>query len=261
MLAIWQGEGGCGKQVGRTEISDWRLEIGEGVQSPISNNLLGKIMMNLFAYWQQLVRFGFRLLYNELAWTYDGVSWLVSLGAWRAWREAVLPFVQGGRVLEIGHGPGHLLLALAQRGHAAVGLDLSSFMGRQAGRRLQQAGGVVPLVQGRVQRLPFAAGSFETVVATFPTDYVLAWETLTAVHRTLTPNGIFVIVPEGHLTGSSWLHRAIGWLFWATGQQSAAVEPDWEVLRGVLTAVGFTVTIHTISLPGSVVTVVVAGKR
>lgn len=218
-------------------------------------------MTKLYTFWRRLVGFGFRLLYNELAWTYDGVSWLVSLGAWGAWRRAALPFVRAGRVLEVGHGPGHLLLELAYRGDGVVGLDLSPFMGRQARRRLQKQGVVVPLVQGRVQALPFALRSFASVVATFPTDFVLEMGVLTAVYHLLTPNGTFVIVPEGHLTGRSWLHQAIGWLFWATGQGSPTGEPDWEPLRERLTAVGFTVIIHTIVLPGSVVTVVVASNR
>lgn len=217
-------------------------------------------MTQLSDYWRRLVRFGFRLLYNELAWAYDGVSWLVSLGAWGAWRRAALPFVRGGRVLEIAHGPGHLLLALARAGYDTVGLDLSPFMGRQAQRRLQGQGVVVPLVQGRVQQLPFVAGSFASVVSTFPTDFLFEWAVLTAVYHSLAPNGTFVIVPEGHLTGSGWLPQAIGWLFWLTGQ-GAAAEPDWEPLRGRLTAVGFAVTIHAIALPGSVVTVVVGTKE
>ena len=75
--------------------------------------------------WQQLVRFGFRLLYNEMAWTYDMVSWSVSLGEWRLWQQAALPFVSGETVLEIGHGPGHMLLALQNMGVAVTGLDLS----------------------------------------------------------------------------------------------------------------------------------------
>ena len=28
-------------------------------------------------------------LYNEFAWTYDSVSWLVSLGHWWGWRKEV----------------------------------------------------------------------------------------------------------------------------------------------------------------------------
>ena len=78
----------------------------------------------LMKLWFTLVGFGFRLLYNEFAWTYDGVSWLVSLGDWRRWQVAALPFIVGRDVLEIGHGPGHMLLALQNAGFAVVGLDL-----------------------------------------------------------------------------------------------------------------------------------------
>ncbi|MCZ7544410.1 MAG: hypothetical protein M5R40_13175 [Anaerolineae bacterium] len=44
--------------------------------------------MTLERLWWALVRFGFRLLYNELAFTYDLVSRVVSLGQWRAWQRA-----------------------------------------------------------------------------------------------------------------------------------------------------------------------------
>jgi SAM-dependent methyltransferase len=88
--------------------------------------------------WIKLIRFGFRLLYNELAWTYDAVSWLVSLGHWRQWQRAALPFVMGQRVLEIGHGPGHMLAALRAQGVNVIGLDLSPFMGQMARQRFRR---------------------------------------------------------------------------------------------------------------------------
>ena len=40
--------------------------------------------------WWRFVRFGFRLLYNEFAWTYDFVAWVVSFGQWKAWGPMVL---------------------------------------------------------------------------------------------------------------------------------------------------------------------------
>jgi hypothetical protein len=40
--------------------------------------------------WWRLVRFGFRLLYNEFAFSYDLVSKVVSLGAWRCWQQSAL---------------------------------------------------------------------------------------------------------------------------------------------------------------------------
>ena len=55
-----------------------------------------------------LLRF-FHLLYHQLAWAYDAVSAAVSLGRWQDWGAAALPFVNGASVLELGHGPGHLL--------------------------------------------------------------------------------------------------------------------------------------------------------
>ena len=67
--------------------------------------------------WWALVRFGFRLLYNELAFTYDTVSWVVSLGAWRCWVDAALAHLDGqSPVLELAHGPGNLHIDLALAG-------------------------------------------------------------------------------------------------------------------------------------------------
>ncbi|MER3543218.1 MAG: hypothetical protein C4311_01115 [Chloroflexota bacterium] len=63
-----------------------------------------------------LLRSAFRLLYNELAWTYDWVSQAVSLGQWRSWQRASLARLRGPRVLEVAHGTGDLLLDLAEAG-------------------------------------------------------------------------------------------------------------------------------------------------
>lgn len=208
--------------------------------------------------WRALIRFGFRLLYHELAWTYDGVSWLVSLGAWREWQRAGLKFLSHGRILELGHGPGHMLAALERDGRTAVGLDLSPQMGRLARGRT-----AVPLARGRVQALPFAGGVFAGVLSTFPTEYIIDPETLTAVHRVLAGNGRFVIVPEGHLTGRGPLRTLIEWLFRITGQRQGPFADDadaWEPFRALFAAAGFAVAIHRVELPGSVVTVVVATK-
>ena len=45
----------------------------------------------LFAF----LRLFFKLLYHQLAWSYDGVAWVVSLGAWRKWVESTLAFLLG----------------------------------------------------------------------------------------------------------------------------------------------------------------------
>lgn len=217
--------------------------------------------------WFALVRFGFRLLYNEMAWTYDLVSWAVSLGQWRRWQQAALPFVAGRRVLELGHGPGHLLLALQNMGYDIIGLDASPQMGRQAQRRTQRT---VPLVQGMVQDLPFGTAVFDTVLATFPTDYIIDPAALAAVWRVLRADGRLVVVPEGHLNGQGYLYRFIDWLFHITGQRQGAFAVNegrywpgdalWEPVRQRFAAAGFTLTVERIQLPRSGVTVLVALK-
>ncbi|MCA9874663.1 MAG: methyltransferase domain-containing protein [Anaerolineales bacterium] len=218
--------------------------------------------MSLKSIWQALLRFGFRLLYNELAWTYDLVSWLVSLGEWRAWQQAALPFVAGRDVLEIGHGPGHMLLALQNARYDVVGLDLSPFMGRRAQRRTQRT---VPLVRGKVQDLPLATAVFDTVLATFPTEYIIDPAALTAVARVLRPDGRLVVVPEGRLRGRGLLQRLIEWLFAVTGQRDTAGEVDdeqetavWQQYLPRFQDAGFTVQFVRVERPRSRVTVLLA---
>ena len=61
--------------------------------------------------WRSLLRFGFRLLYHELAWTYDLVSRVVSLGQWRTWQRTALEHLaarRGDPILELAHGTGDL---------------------------------------------------------------------------------------------------------------------------------------------------------
>jgi len=57
---------------------------------------------------KQFLRLFFRLLYHQLAFTYDLVAASVSFNRWKDWVMSVVPFIEGNRILEIGHGPGHL---------------------------------------------------------------------------------------------------------------------------------------------------------
>jgi ubiquinone/menaquinone biosynthesis C-methylase UbiE len=169
--------------------------------------------------WWAFVRFFFRLLYNEFAWTYDFVAWVVSLGMWRAWGRTAIPHLQGKRVLELAHGPGHLLATMADQGLAPVGLDLSPYMGRLARQRLAKDGLAVPLVRSRVQALPFRDGCFDSAVATFPTEFILHPATLRATARVLGTDGRLVVVAMARLSGRSMLARFIRWLYRITGQE------------------------------------------
>lgn len=206
--------------------------------------------------WWSLVRFGFRLLYNEFAFTYDWVSWIVSLGQWRCWVGAALPHV-GDRspVLELAHGTGNLQLDLAAAGYRAIGYDLSPAMGRIARRKLLRRGLAARLVRGRAQRLPFAANAFAAVASTFPTDFIVAPETLHEVYRVLRPGGVFVIVPNAVLTGHGWSARALEWLYRVTGQRGGVRHDEIAPLFAP-----FEIELVETRCPHSVVTVIVAHK-
>lgn len=219
----------------------------------------------MLALWWRLVNAGFDLLYNRLAWTYDAVSWAVSLGAWRQWQSAALTAVAGSRVLELAHGTGHLLPRLAQRGGLVVGLDRSPAMGRIARRRLQRHALALPLLRAAAEALPFAAASFDTLVTTFPAPFILDPATLRGVARLLRPGGRLVIVPGGYLTGRSPLHRLIALAFALTGQRvaqdgSGAAETAWDDWRAALAAAGLTLTVQPVALPGSRTTLLIATR-
>jgi ubiquinone/menaquinone biosynthesis C-methylase UbiE len=215
--------------------------------------------------WRRVILWGFHLLYNQMAWSYDLVSWVVSLGQWRAWQEAGVPFLNGDDVLELAHGPGHMLLRLQTAGFRVVGFDLSPYMGRMAQRRLRKAGAAVPLVRGKAQSLPFAGEVFDSILATFPAEFIVYPETLAALYRVLKSGGSLVIVPEARPTGQNPLRHFMEWLFAITGQRQAAIDKQgpsqlWMRTRRHFVEVGFEVTIEQVKLEKSIVTVVVARK-
>jgi ubiquinone/menaquinone biosynthesis C-methylase UbiE len=212
---------------------------------------IGKMLLN------PLLRWFFALLYNPLARTYDTVSWAVSIGQWRRWQQTVLPYVRPGRVLEIAHGTGNLLLDLHRAGQTPMGLDLSRAMGNIARKKLRARGVVLPLIRGRVQALPLAGGSFATLVSTFPTEFMVDPQALAEFYRVLAPGGVLVIIPAAQITGPTVPDRLAEWLFRITRQSA---EPGFMPPENPFTPAGFSTRIEQVRLPRSVVTVIVAEK-
>jgi ubiquinone/menaquinone biosynthesis C-methylase UbiE len=207
------------------------------------------------------MRWAFGLLYNQMAWSYDLVSWTVSMGQWRSWQRAALPYLRGRRVLEVAHGTGNMLLDLLGAGRAPVGLDLSAAMSRLARRKLGQAQAgaklPAPLVRGRVEALPFAAGSFESLLSTFPTEFVGHPLAVREFHRVLAPGGALVCVPAAQITGTALADRWAAWLFRVTGQSS---ETFFRPLVERYSSAGFRARLEQVRLPRSLVMVLVAEK-
>jgi ubiquinone/menaquinone biosynthesis C-methylase UbiE len=164
----------------------------------------------------RFMRFFFHLLYHPFAFTYDLVAWVVSFGRWKDWVYSISPLLKGTRILELGHGPGHLQRFLLERGLTPVALDESTQMGRLAKRRL---GGQHKLTRGLAQALPYAADSFDSVVATFPTDYIFHPQTLAEIKRILADDGRLIVLPAAFPSNGF-----LKWLYKVTGESPSALD-------------------------------------
>lgn len=169
--------------------------------------------------YQQFVRWGFARFYREFAWTYDTVAALVSGGQWANWGRAALPFL-AGHTLELGCGTGTLQRTLASTGHSAIGLDASPQMLKRTRNKLCQAGLPLRLVRGVAQSLPFSSASFDTIVATFPTEYILDPATVGELERVLRPGGRAVIVLAATFGHDGMYQRVLDLLYRLTLQRS-----------------------------------------
>jgi ubiquinone/menaquinone biosynthesis C-methylase UbiE len=165
---------------------------------------------------QIILRTIYQLLYHSFAWSYDLVAAIVSFGKWNDWVREVLPLIVGDKVLEIGFGPGHLQVELIQRRFQVFGLDESPQMIRQAVHRIESKQFKPNFVRGKAQDIPFQS-CFETVVATFPSEYIFDPKTIKEINRILFPGGLLIVLlsvlpPQGSVLNKILL-SASGWLF------------------------------------------------
>jgi ubiquinone/menaquinone biosynthesis C-methylase UbiE len=189
---------------------------------------------------------------------------------------SVIPFIEGDRVLEIGHGPGHLQHSLLSRNLFAVGIDESPQMGRLAQRNLRRslrstksnldnahlAYTQINLTRGLSQHLPFRKESFHTLVATFPSAYIFDPQTLLEAQRVLTPDGRLIILPGATILGRGILDRAMALLFRITGETPPDLaEILQERARAPFSTAGFQVQIHELNIRSSLVFILVATKH
>lgn len=219
------------------------------------------------------LRIFFYFLYHQFAFTYDLVAWVVSFGHWKDWILEVLPFIEGTRTLEIGHGPGHLQRVLLNRGLVAVAIDESASMGRLAKRKLMRQNSnpsngsawvathypdyaQASITRGLAQELPFRNETFDTVISTFPAEYIYDMRTLSEVKRCLLNGGRFIVLPVAMPK-----NRFLSWLFKVTDQApSEALELIQKDLEEPFIQSEFDVETHVIEKVSGTLILIVARK-
>jgi ubiquinone/menaquinone biosynthesis C-methylase UbiE len=141
------------------------------------------------------LRLFFKHLYTTLAWSYDFVAYVTSVGQWRIWQEAAVECLAPGRVLEIGFGTGHLLSSLSEKGYSIFGIDPSKEMIRIASARLDKFTRSAKVIRAKAQALPFKDNVFHSILSTFPSEYIYDPFTIQEAWRVLKPEGMLVIIP------------------------------------------------------------------
>ena len=161
----------------------------------------------------------------------------MSGGKWATWRNETLTHIIGKRVLELGFGTGELLIVLHRCGLEVYGLEQSQAMHKVTARKLQQRGALrISRACGLAQHLPYPSNYFDTVVATFPSGYVFAPNTLTEVKRVLRPPNA-----DGSVTGGRFVivglyadyrGKTFGWIskeYLLDGNKRDRWAPGWNV--------------------------------
>ena len=210
----------------------------------IFNNSFPMAQRNLL---QKFLLFFFDQLYHQLACCYDFIAFLVSAGQWKFWVLSVEEHLIGPNILELGHGPGHLQTHLKKSFPLSVGLDESRQMGRIALYNIYKAYPGAPnrLIRARAQSIPFVSEQFNTVVATFPSEYIFEESGLQEIHRVLRFDGKLVILLAVEIIETNFISRLLKLLYSFTGET-----PTAQIQNQILTRLerqGFFATINRIN--------------
>lgn len=147
-----------------------------------------------------LRKYVFETLYKN-RYLYRFASTVPFAGQWRVWQQLVLTRLHGHDVLELGCGLGDLLGDMLEAGYACQAIENSPEMVDAARQNLQKRhqGSPNVVLQGKAQGLPFGDESFDTVVSTFPSEYIYDPNTIAEVERVLRPSGRLIVIEGANL--------------------------------------------------------------
>jgi len=153
-----------------------------------------------------LRRWLFETLYKN-AYLYRFASTVPFAGQWRVWQRLVLPRLHGHDVLELGCGLGDLLADMTEAGYTCRAVEYSPQMVKaaRATLRRRKLGDDAWIIQGSAWALPFTGASFDTVISTFPSEYIYDPDTIAEVERVLRPGGRLVVIEGANLLPAGFL--------------------------------------------------------
>ncbi len=142
----------------------------------------------------------FERLYTN-RYLYRFASTIPFAGQWRVWQSLVIPRLHGHDVLELGCGLGDLLADILAAGYSARAVEHSPQMVAAARETLQRRklGRPALVIQGSAQSLPFSDSTIDSVVSTFPAEYIYDDDTISEVARVLRPGGRLLVIEGANL--------------------------------------------------------------
>jgi SAM-dependent methyltransferase len=178
----------------------------------------------------------FTMLYHSRV-----LYWLASTipfaGQWRVWQQLALPRLRGQTILEVGCGTGDLLADMAAAAYHCTGLDRSPQMVAATRATLRRRHQQADVCLAPAQQLPFAAATFDTVVSSFPSDYIFDSGVLCEIARVLRPGGRLIVIEGAYLLPATLWQRFLiglhilvyGWTALHGPAQAEAVRPGRRI--------------------------------
>jgi len=140
--------------------------------------------------------------YTKFAVLYDVV--VKFLPVWKTWIKAVIPHIEGGRVLEASFGTGYLLMQYANN-YETYGIDFNNKMIDIAQKNLTNKGIEANLQWANVEELPFPDNYFNTIVNTMAfTGYPNGRQAMAEFYRVLKEDGKLLIVDFDYPANRNW---------------------------------------------------------
>jgi demethylmenaquinone methyltransferase/2-methoxy-6-polyprenyl-1,4-benzoquinol methylase len=168
-----------------------------------------------------------RRLFATIADRYDLITVLLSYGRDRAWKRRLVSMSAAGpqtRALDLACGTGDIAFALADRGAAVVGLDVTLRMIQLARQKAAVRGGpALPFIVGDMMTLPFSDASFDLITTGYGIRNVPQIRpAIGEIRRVLRPGGLMLsldfdrpanpLIRGVYVTYLTIVGSALGWV-------------------------------------------------